>query len=108
MVTFLNKVPWHPIEQSGTNPILVANIWLPTLVTIGNGLPKLVANISSHIHHLVNTGLAVGMATNISSHTCKLDTIWVVCYSPIANGSILLYLALNNTLCPEEFYTQWC
>ena len=48
------------IEQSGTKPNLVAKIWLPTLVTICNGLPKLVAKISSHIDHLVNTGLAVG------------------------------------------------
>ena len=46
--------------QSGTKPNLVAKIWLPTLVTICNGLPKLVANISSHMDHLVNTGLAVG------------------------------------------------
>ena len=47
-------------NQSGTKPNLVGKIWLPTLVTICNGLPKLVANISSHIDHLVNTGLAVG------------------------------------------------
>ena len=38
-------------KQSGTKPNLVAKIWLPTLVTICNGLPKLVANISSQIHH---------------------------------------------------------
>ena len=44
-----------PIHQSGTKPNLVARIWLPTLVA-----PKLVANISSKFHHLVNTGLAVG------------------------------------------------
>ena len=50
-------------NQSGIKPNLVAKIWLPilpTLVTICNGLPKLVANISSHTAHLVNTGLAVG------------------------------------------------
>ena len=29
-------------------------------VTFGHRLPKLVANISSWFHHLVNTGLAVG------------------------------------------------
>ena len=46
--------------QSGTKPNLVAKIWLPTLVTFGHRLPKLVANISSDFHHLVNTGLAVG------------------------------------------------
>ena len=46
--------------QSGTKPNLVAKIWLPTLVNICNGLPKLVAQISSHIHHLVNTGFVVG------------------------------------------------
>ena len=33
---------------------------LPKLVTFGHRLPKLVDNISSQIHHLVNTGLAVG------------------------------------------------
>ena len=42
-------------QQSGTKPNLVAKV-----VAICNGLPKLVANISSHIDHLVNTGLAVG------------------------------------------------
>ena len=47
-------------KQSGTKPNLVAKIWLPTLVTICNGLPKLVAIIHSHIHHMVNTGLDVG------------------------------------------------
>ena len=34
--------------------------WLPKLVTLGHSLPKLVANISSQFHRLVNTGLAVG------------------------------------------------
>ena len=47
-------------EQSGTKPNLVAKIWLPKLLTFGHGLPKLVANISSDFHHLVNTWLAVG------------------------------------------------
>ena len=47
-------------NQSGTKPNLVAKIWLPTLVTICNELPKFVANISSQIHHLVNTGPPVG------------------------------------------------
>ena len=41
-------------------PNLVAKIWLPTLVTICNGLPKLVANISSQIPQLVNIRLNVG------------------------------------------------
>ena len=50
----------NKLQQSGTKPNLVAKIWLPTLVTICNRLPKLVANISSHIPHLVNTGLTVG------------------------------------------------
>ena len=40
--------------------VVQKQIWLPTLVTICNGLPKLVAKISSHIDHMVNTGLAVG------------------------------------------------
>ena len=47
-------------NQSGKKTNLLAKIWLPTLVTICNGLPKLVAKISFHIHHLVNTGLDVG------------------------------------------------
>ena len=34
--------------------------WLATLVTFGHRLQKLVAKISSDLHHLVNTGLAVG------------------------------------------------
>ena len=47
-------------NQSDTKPNSVAKIWVPTLVTICNGLPKLAVKISFHIHHLVNTGLAVG------------------------------------------------
>ena len=58
-------------QQSGTKPNLVAKIWPPNLVTICAWLPRLVANVSSNFHHLVNTGLAVGsffqMATNNSS-----------------------------------------
>ena len=42
------------------NQIWKPKFWLPTLVTSGHRLPKLVANISSHFHHWVNTGLAVG------------------------------------------------
>ena len=48
------------LHQSGIKPNLIAKIWLPTLVTICNGLPKLVDKISSHIDRLVNTGLDVG------------------------------------------------
>ena len=33
--------------------------WLQKLVTSGHRLPKLVANINSDFHHLVNTGLVV-------------------------------------------------
>ena len=47
-------------EQSGTKPNLLKKIWPPTLLTICAGLPKLVANVSSGFHHLVNTGLTVG------------------------------------------------
>ena len=36
------------------------NFWLTTLVTFGHRLQKLVTNISSDLHDLVNTGLAVG------------------------------------------------
>ena len=43
-------------------------------------LPNLVANISIQLHHLVNTGLAVGSLVKWLpikvAHTCKLDTIW--------------------------------
>ena len=66
-------------EQSGTKPNLVAKIWPPTLVTICAWLPKLVANVSSKFHHLINTGLAVGSFVKwlpiMVAHTCKLDTI---------------------------------
>ena len=44
------------------------------------------------------------MATNISSHTCKLDTIWVVYYSPIGNGSIRLWLLLTH--CAQCSFTS--
>ena len=69
--------------QSGTKPNLVAKIWQPNLVTICAWLPKLVANISSNFHHLVNTGLAVGSFFKwlpiTVAHTCKLDTIeWFI------------------------------
>ena len=47
-------------DHSGTKPNLVAKFWLPKLVTTGQRLPKLVTNISSQFHRLVNTGLAVG------------------------------------------------
>ena len=45
------------LDQSGTKPNLVAKMWPPNLVTICAWLPKLVANVSSNFHHLVNTGL---------------------------------------------------
>ena len=80
--------------QSGTKPNLVAKIWPPNLVTICALLPKLVANVSSNFHRLVNTGLAIGSFFKwlpiTVAHTCKLDTIWVVYISPIGNGSIRL------------------
>ena len=52
--------------HSGTKPNLVAKI---LATNISNCLfvdrfPKLVANISSQVHHLVNTGLAVGSLVN--------------------------------------------
>ena len=61
--------------QSGTKPNLVAKIWPPNFVTICAWLPKLVANVSSNFHHLVNTGLAVGSFFKwlpiTVAHTCK-------------------------------------
>ena len=80
--------------QSGTKSNLVAKIWPPTLVTICAWSPKLVANVSFHFDHLVNTGLTVGGLVKwlpiMVVHTCKLDTIWVVYISTIGNGSIWL------------------
>ena len=74
--------------------------WLPNLVTICAWLPKLVANVSSNFHHLVNTGLAVGSFFKLLpitvAHTCKLDTIWVVYISTIGNGSIWLQSPLTH------------
>ena len=63
----------YSIKQSGTKP----NFWLPTLVTFGQRLPKLVAKISSDFHHLVNTGLAVGslvkwLPIKVANHS-KID-----------------------------------
>ena len=87
-------------EQSGTKQNLVAKIWPPNLVTICAWLPKLVANVSSNFHHLVNTGLAVGSFFKwlpiTVAHTCRLDTIWVVYISPIGNGSIRLQSPSTN------------
>ena len=73
-------------EQSGTEPNLVAK----TLVTVWHRLTKLVANISSEFHHRAHCWFSCQMATNKSSHACKLDTISVVYCSPIGNGSIRL------------------
>ena len=94
------------VQQSGTKPNLVAKIWLP----------KLVANVSSNFHHLVNTGLAVGSFFKwlpiTVAHTCKLDTIWVVYISPIGNGSIRLqsplthYALWNFTSCGAGLFSE--
>ena len=64
------------LKQSGTKPNLVAKIWLPKLVTSGHRLPKLVANISSQFHHLVNTRLAVSLVKWLPTevaNTSKID-----------------------------------
>ena len=80
----LKFVPKDAINntQSGTKPNLVAKIWPPNLVTICAWLPKLVVNVSSQFKHLVNTELAVGFLVKwlpiMVTHTCKLDTSWVV------------------------------
>ena len=104
------------LTQSGTKPNLVAKIWLPNLVTICAWLPKLVANVSSNFHHLVNTGLSVGSffiwLPITVAHTCKLDTIWVVYISPIGNGSIRLqsplthYALWNFTSCGAGHFSE--
>ena len=94
------SLAWHPNYQSGTKPNLVAKIWPPNLVTICAWLPKLVANVSSNFHHLVNAGLAVGSFFKwlpiTVAHTCKLDAIWMVYISPIGNGSIRLQSPLTH------------
>ena len=87
-------------KQSGTKPNLLAKICPPNLVTICAWLPKLVANVSSNFHRLVNTGLAIGSFFKwlpiTVAHTCKLDTIWVVYISPIGNDSIWLQSPLTH------------
>ena len=95
------------IQQSGTKPNLVAKIWPPSLVTICAWLPKLVAKVCSQFHHLVNAGLVRFSCRRLQlmvAHTCKLDTIWVVCISPVGNGSILLWLLL--TYCAQWSFTS--
>ena len=61
---FMSPYGVNRLQQSGTKPNLVAKILATKigifLVTSGHKLPKLVANISSEFHHLVNTELAVG------------------------------------------------
>ena len=82
------------IDQSGTEPNLVAKLWPPNLVTICAWLPKFVANVSSNFHHLVNTGIVVGSFFKwlpiTVAHTCKLEAVWVAYISPFGNGSIRL------------------
>ena len=57
-------------------------------------------NPGSNLNHLVNTGLVVGYFFKLLpitvTHTCKLDTIWVVYISPIGNGSIRLQSPLTH------------
>ena len=88
--TAISSSQWELMLQCND----VSKIWPPTLVTIYAWLPKLVANVSSKFHHLVNTGLAVGFFVKwlpiMVAHTCKIDKIWVVYISPIRNGSIRL------------------
>ena len=77
-----------------------------------HGLPKLVANISSQLHHLqlVNTSLTVGSLVKWLpikvAHTCKLHN---------SRGLLLVswswfqpIVIAFNTLCPWEFYIEWC
>ena len=88
------------IQNFGSQP------WWPFV----HRLPKLVANISSQFHHLVNTGLAVGslvkwlpikypylqISHNLSGlllDNCK----WL--------HSIVITF---NTLCLVEFCIEWC
>ena len=112
-VAKINQIdnPWSTIYQSGTKPNLVAKIWPPNLVTICAWLPKLVANVSSNFHHLVNTGLAVGsffqMATNNGSQHLQIRHNLSGLY--LADWKWLHPIAITfNTLCLVKFYIQWC
>ena len=93
-----------------TKPNLVAKIWPPNLVTICAWLPKLVANVSSQLHHLVITGLAVSSLVRwlplMVAHTCKLDTISVVYIWLCLTVWKWLYriVIAFNTLCPVVLY----
>ena len=100
------------ILQSGTKPNLVTRIWPPTLVTICEWLPKLVANVSSQFHHLVNTGLTVGwfscqMATNNGSPHLQIRHNLSGLYIADWKWLYLIVIAFN-TLCPVQFYIHWC
>ena len=59
----------------------------------------------------VNTGLAVGSLARwlplMVTHTCKLDTIFSGLY--LADWKWLHPIIIDfDTLCPVEFYIQWC
>ena len=102
---------WQAFQQSGTKPNLVAKIWPPNLVTIYTWLPKLVANVSSNFHHLVNTGLAVDsffqMATNNGSPHLQIRHNLSGLY--LADWKWLHPIVIAfNTLCLVKFYIQWC
>ena len=99
-------------QQSGIKPNLVTKIWPPTLVTIYAWLQKLVANVSSKFHHLVNTGLAVGwfsfqMATNNGSPHLQIRHNLSGLYLADWKWLHLIVIAFN-TLCPVQLYIHWC
>ena len=103
----------HDLEQSGTKPNLVAKIWPPNLVTIYAWLPKLVANVSSNFHHLVNAGAGLAvffffqMATNNGSPHMQFRHNLSGLY--LADWKWLHPIIITfNTLCLVKFYIQWC
>ena len=87
----------HGVSSLVQNQIWWPKSWLPTLVTFGHRLPKLVANISSDFHHLVNTGLTVGSLVKWLpikvANPSKIDKFEC---SPIGNGSIRLWSSLTH------------
>ena len=96
-------------NQSGTKPNLVAKIWPPNLVAICAWLPKLVANISSQFHRLVNTGLTVGSLGKWLPIKVPNTSKTYLSGSLLADWKWLHPIVSNlNTLCLVEFYIQWC
>ena len=71
-------------------------------------LPKLVANISSLFHRLVNTGVIVGSLVKcLPIKHLQIRNNLSGLLLPNWNWLHPIVIAFN-TLCPLEFYIQWC